>query len=497
MGRPAVLKIDILADGKSAQAELGRTGDKASKMGAAVKAGAAVAAAGVVLLATEAAKSASAVEQAMGASEKVFAAYADGVQSNAAKADRALGLSKSGYLDLANIIGTQLKNAGTPMDQLTGKTDQLITKGADLAATFGGSTADAVGALSSALKGELDPIERYGVSLRKSDVNARLAEQGLDKLEGAALKAAEQQALLALINEQTAAATGAFADEANTAAGVGARASAVWENTKAVLGQGLLPILVAVGTFFLDVLAPAGERIAALFSANIGPASDRLSQLWSGKVVPAARLLWSWFMEKIVPGLRRAVIPVVESMQRRFAALRDAVDRNRPAIDKVLTVLRVVAEFIADKVAPVVGKLLAGAFDVGTAAVVGIIDVLSAVVNGISDAVSWFQRLIDKVQEFADKVSGSGVGRLVSAGWDALTGSAVAPGRLVASALAPGSLVAAGGAPAMLTGGTVNVAAPTVRVFIGERELTDHVRVVVEDHDRRTARRAALLTGRR
>lgn len=492
MGRPAILKIDILADGKDARSEFDRTSKASGKLGSALKAGAAIGVAAVGALAVAAGKAASDVEQAVGASEKVFGKYAKSVQDNAAKADRALGLSKSSYLDLANLIGTQLKNAGTPMDELNAKTDGLIRQGADLAATFGGSTADAVAALSSAMKGELDPIEKFGVSLKKSDVNARLAAKGQDKLTGTALKAAEQQALLALITEQSASSQGAFADESDTAAGVGARAAAVWENFKATLGEGLLPILVAVGSFFLDTLAPAVSRLSEQFSANLGPTLEKARSVFADRVVPAAKLLYSWFMDKIVPGLRKAVQPVIESMQRRFDKMRDAIERNRPAIDKVLKVLKVVAEFIAQKVAPVVGTILGKAFDVGTAAITATIDVIGWLVDKIAAAVGWFKRLKDGIDDIADRFNNSTVGKVLSGDFGGIFGSAVTVRGVAAR---PDGLTGAAGLPSssQLVRQSVNVAAPQVSVFIGEREVTDIVRVEVADANRRQARRLALM----
>lgn len=498
MGRPAILKIDILADGKTARAELNRTGDAGKKIGKAVAAGAAIAVTAVAGIALAAAKSASDVEQAVGASEKVFDRYAGAVQKRAAQADRALGLSKSAYLDLANVIGTQLKNAGTPMAKLGGETDKLITKGADLAATFGGSTADAVSALSSAMKGELDPIEKYGVSIKQSDVNARLAEQGLDKLTGAAAKTAQQQALLALINEQTAATTGAFADESNTAAGVGARASAVWENMKATLGAGLLPILVAVGTFFLDKMAPAISSVAAQLSTNAGPAFTRLGTFITTRVVPAAQKLFQWFMQKIVPGFRQFVTPIVAALRDRMQVLSAAIDRNRPAIDKVISAARKLAEWFASKVLPVAGKVIAVFLRMQSGAFSVVIDALGAMVNGISSAVSWFQRLIDKIGALASKVSNSGVGKFLSGVGSALFGSAtITPRGVVGARLTPSSASAAGVAPAgsLSLLPSVNVEPPQVQVFIGEREVTELVRVVVAKDRRQQARRALLVNG--
>lgn len=493
MARPAVLKIDILADGKNARAELDRTGSAGGKLGKAMAAGAAVAAAAVIGLGVQAVKSASAVEQGTGAAQKVFKTYSDSVVSNAAKADMALGLSKSGYLDLANVIGSQLKNAGTPMKNLAGETDKLITKGADLAATFGGSTTDAVNALSSAMKGELDPIERYGVSIKQSDVNARLAQLGLDKLTGAAAKTAQQQALLGLINEQTADSTGAFASEANTAAGVGERSKAVWENVKATLGAGLLPILVTVGTFFLTKIVPAVRAAAASLSANFGPAASRIGSFVSGTLVPTVRSLWSWFTTKLAPGIRSGVTPVINNARSAFARVQTAIQNNRPAIDKIVAGARTLAEFFANRVVPIAGKVMGAFINLQSRGLSAVINGVGSLVTGISNAIGWIQRLMDKIGALASKVANSGVGKAVSA----LFGSSVSPGSVVASRGRPGgSLVAAGGPGALgALMPTFQVAAPSVTVFLGEREITDVVRVELRRDKRETAVRQLVMGG--
>ena len=496
MSRPAVLKIDILADGKQADREMSRTGratEKLGKLGKVAAAGLAVGAAAVVGLGVAAVKSASDVQQAVGGAQSVFQEFSDSVIKNSEAAAMQLGLSKSGYLDLANIIGSQLKNAGVPMDQLAGKTQELVTKGADLAATFGGTTQDAVNALSSALKGEMDPIERYGVAIKKSDVNARLAEQGLDKLEGAARRTAEQQALLALINEQTADSVGQFGRESDTAAGVAQRAGAVWENIKATLGEGLLPILATLGNYFLEKIVPSVQTAAASFSANLGPTITRVSGFISGTVVPAIQTLWSWFTTKLAPGISRGVTPVISAARDAFGRVKTAIDQNKPAIDKVVNAARVLAEWFANKVVPVAGKVISIFVKLQGGAISTLIRGLGLLVNGISSAVRWFQSLIDKIQAVVDKIRNSGVGKLVSGIAGAVFGSQGRPGAAVASRLVGGGLVAAGGGGSIGTLlPSISVAAPQVTVFLGEREITDVVRVELRQAERARARRALV-----
>ena len=92
-----------------------------------------------------------------------------------------VGLDKNAYNELGSVLGAQMKNAGTPMDQLADKTSNLITLGADLSSMFGGTTKEAVESISSALKGEMDPIEKYGISLSQASLEAEALSKGLLK----------------------------------------------------------------------------------------------------------------------------------------------------------------------------------------------------------------------------------------------------------------------------------------------------------------------------
>ncbi|UVJ40241.1 hypothetical protein [Arthrobacter sp. CJ23] len=187
-------------------------------------------------------------EQNMGAVGSVFKSASGDVATFAADSATKLGISSSEYNSFASLIGSQFKNAGVPMDQLAGKTNDLVTKGADLSSMFGGTTSDAVSALSSALKGEMDPIEKYGISLNDASIKGKMAEMGLSGLTGEAEKAARTQAILALVNQQSADATGNFAKESGTAAGAQQIANAKWEDARATLGEALLPAMTAISS---------------------------------------------------------------------------------------------------------------------------------------------------------------------------------------------------------------------------------------------------------
>jgi hypothetical protein len=227
---------------------------------------AAAAASGIVAFFASAADAASKLEQSTGGVAAVFKQSAGQIESWAKGAASSIGLSQSAYQELATVIGSQLKNAGVAMSDLAPMTGDLIQQGADLAAMFGGTTADAVSALSSALKGESDPIEKYGISVSAIAVQAEIAALGLDTSTAAAEKNAKAVATMSVITKQGADAWGAAAREQDTYAASQQRLAATWDNVMAAVGGPLLGILADLG----DTLADAATAVEPLLTAIAG-----------------------------------------------------------------------------------------------------------------------------------------------------------------------------------------------------------------------------------
>lgn len=269
MGKTAILAVKIISDARDAVSGLDETGSKVGKLGGlAKKAGAGLAIAGglAVKFGADAISSASDLQQSAGAVDAIFKSSAKQMRKFSSNAAEAVGLSKNQYNELASVIGAQLKNGGTSIDKLGGKTNDLIKTGADLSAMFGGSTKEAVDALSSALKGERDPIERYGVSLKQSAIDAEAARLGFKKVGGSLSTEANQAATLSLIMKQTKDAHGAFGRESDTLAHKQQTLSAKLENTKAAIGSALLPIATKFFGFLNDKAGPALQTVGKWLS---------------------------------------------------------------------------------------------------------------------------------------------------------------------------------------------------------------------------------------
>ena len=290
VGRSATLEVRVTGDASGATRAMDQVSGGASGfqsgMGKAAKF-AAIGGAALVAFGTQAFAAASDAEQAAGAVDSVFGKSSKAVHDFAKKSAESTGLASSEYENMAAVFGAQLKNMGVSGKKLAPTTNDLIGLGADLAAQFGGSTADAVSALSSLLRGETDPIERYGVSIKAADVAAKKAEMGLDDLTGAADKQATTQATLALLTEQTASAQGAFGREANTAAGQQARANAQFKNATAELGTALLPVVAKVAGWLTKLTGFISDNALA-FQVLVGVLGGAAIAIWAVNAAMAA-----------------------------------------------------------------------------------------------------------------------------------------------------------------------------------------------------------------
>jgi hypothetical protein len=218
----------------------------------------------------DATTNASNLQQSVGAVESVFGNASGILEKFGKTAAESFGLSKREVNEFGSVLGAQLQGMGFDADEAANTVVNLQQRAADMAATFGGSTADAVTAISSLMRGERDPIEKYGVSLKQADINAELAARGLDGLTGEAKKQAEAQVALDLLMQQTNKTQGQFAKESDSAAGAQARANAKFENASAQLGSVLLPIMTAFFNFLSGTAIPILIQVAEFIAPIIG-----------------------------------------------------------------------------------------------------------------------------------------------------------------------------------------------------------------------------------
>jgi hypothetical protein len=174
----------------------------------------------------------------------IFGESAKEVLDFSKKAGTALGQSQRQALAAAGTFGTLGKAAGLTGSELAGFTTQFTTLASDLASFNNTSPEDAIQAIGAALRGEAEPIRRYGVLLDDATLRNKAFQLGLIKTTKDALTPANKSlAAQAVILEQTRDAQGDFARTSDGAANQQRIMAANIENATAAIGNAFLPIL--------------------------------------------------------------------------------------------------------------------------------------------------------------------------------------------------------------------------------------------------------------
>ena len=170
-----------------------------------------------------------------------------------------LGLSQKDAAKASTFLGSVLKQSGFSMDFVTTETQKLVSLGVDLAATYGYDVQEALLGMTALFRGEYDPIEKFGVAMKQSEINAELVAQKLNHLTGAERRNAEQTIRLELLYQRAADATGAFGAQSGNLYVEQKKLQAQFENLQAKLGTDLLPVfgkLVEALVPLVDDLTP-------------------------------------------------------------------------------------------------------------------------------------------------------------------------------------------------------------------------------------------------
>ena len=222
-------------------------------------------------------------QDAIGATDQIFKSNSKAVQDWAKNLPSMYGIATKEALEYSNKMATMLVNIGGLTEEQAGKQSaSLIELAGDLTAMFGGETKDAVWTLTAALKGNNAMLDNYGIAANDALIKARAFEMGLVEQGKEMSLTAKQAATLSIIYEQTAAAQGQAAREADGASGVMRSLGVEFKNLSTELGTKLLPI-------FTPMLAGLRDLVANL--RGLSPEVITAGLVFGGLVIAAAPLL--------------------------------------------------------------------------------------------------------------------------------------------------------------------------------------------------------------
>jgi hypothetical protein len=184
-----------------------------------------------------------------GDSAKEIEKFADG-------AAQSLGQTKQQALDAAANFAIFGSSAGLAGEDLVKFSTDFVSLAGDLASFNNVSQDEAINAIGSALRGEAEPLRKFGVLLDAATLEAAAFELGI--YDGSGALTAQQKILAAqeVIFQQTTTAQGDFTRTSEGLANQSKILTAELENTKLIIGEALLPIVLELATAFSKKIVP-------------------------------------------------------------------------------------------------------------------------------------------------------------------------------------------------------------------------------------------------
>jgi hypothetical protein len=181
-----------------------------------------------------------------------------------------LGLVRSESINAAASLGNAFKNAGVAGADAASIGVELTKLGIDLARVAKTRPEEAFVALGAVLRGEYDSIDRFGLVMKQSMVNAEGLRLGLAKTEAGLTDLDKKWAALSLIRTQGAQFAGAAEKLRGTFNASLDEATGRITRLKEEIGQGLTPVLaefLATANAGLKSLLPTMTENVASFRA--------------------------------------------------------------------------------------------------------------------------------------------------------------------------------------------------------------------------------------
>jgi exonuclease VII small subunit len=180
-----------------------------------------------------------------------------------------MGLSQSEAAKSVTFIGSVLKQSGFAIGETAELTERLIGLGTDLSITFGYDVQEALMGMTALFRGEYDPIEKFGVAMKQSEIDAVKAARGLSQLTGSAERLADQQIRVELLFQRSADAQGMYAKSSDTLFFAQQNLEAAFKNLQSTAGLALTPAFTNLTLAMIPIVEKLTPAMAQIMQAIV------------------------------------------------------------------------------------------------------------------------------------------------------------------------------------------------------------------------------------
>jgi len=230
----------------------------------------------------------------------IFGKSAETIQDWSKTAAKAFGQSRNQALDAAAQFAVFGKSAGLQGNRLANFSKKLTVLASDLASFNNTSPEEAITAIGAALRGESEPIRKYGVLLNDATLKARAFNLGLYSGKGNLEMAAKVQAAYGEILSQTSDAQGDFSRTSDGLANGQRTLNALWQDAQLTIGEALYPTITKMVNY---LTSEKGQKMIKDFAEAFAESMKAVAKVLPGIVNQITKVVTAVSKQGLVAGL--------------------------------------------------------------------------------------------------------------------------------------------------------------------------------------------------
>ena len=248
----------------------------------------------------------------------------------------------------------------------------------DVAAGSGKSLEAVTNAMAKAQEGNAGSLAKLGIGLSAAELKTMSMEQITAKL-------AETFG-------------GQASEKADTFQGKMQRLQVAFNEGKETVGAFVLDAITPMVSGFVNNVIPAVQKLAEELGPKLTPIFQALTGYIRDNVIPTFKAIFGFIQDFVIPALRDFLTPIINGLRAAFEKVTAKIKENEEQFKPLVAFFKATAVFVRDVLAPVLGKILGGAFDVLGSAIGIVIDLFANLVSVVNSAFNAIKAIVNFIK---------------------------------------------------------------------------------------------------
>jgi len=282
---------------------------------------------------------------------------------------------------LTGLTDDELRPSFERLVRATGDSDaalKLQSLAIDVAAGSGKSLEAVTNAMAKAQEGNAASLAKLGIGLSAAE-----------------LKTMSMTEITAALADTFG---GQASEKADTFAGKMDRLKVAFNEGKETVGSFVLDALTPLVSGFVDKVIPTIQALAEELGPKLTPIFQALTAYIRDQVIPTFQAIWAFIQDFVIPALRDFLTPIINGLRAAFEKVAGKIKENEEQLAPLLKLFKVIAEFTRDTLAPIIGKILGGAFNVIGTAIGVVIDLFAGLVTVVNSAFNAIKAVVNFIK---------------------------------------------------------------------------------------------------